>query len=175
MITMQDACNPDAARQTFQIENEMAAVPFVAVPEFQRRAAGRAPIRVMVLGALGGQGLAAPDALGAGLFARLARRAGCRSNPACEPFNALRRSLPPDPAAVGAPPKGLSDDGGRDEFAEFRARRSESSTVIVCNRQRSSTRAVGSRASKNARFIAERSTGGLFDMPASESDSRRWR
>ena len=28
MITMQDACNPDAARQTFQIENEMAAVPF---------------------------------------------------------------------------------------------------------------------------------------------------
>ena len=119
MITMQDACNPDAARQTFQIENEMAAVP--------------------------------------------------------EPFNALRRSLPPDPAAVGAPPKGLSDDGGRDEFAEFRARRSESSTVIVCNRQRSSTRAVGSRASKNARFIAERSTGGLFDMPASESDSRRWR
>ena len=83
MITMQDACNPDAARQTFQIENEMAAVPFVAVPEFQRRAAGRSPIRVMVLGALGGQGLAAPDALGAGLFARLARRAGCRSNPAC--------------------------------------------------------------------------------------------
>ena len=45
MITMQDACNPHAARQTFQIENEMAAVPFVAVPEFQRRAAGRAPIR----------------------------------------------------------------------------------------------------------------------------------
>ena len=27
MITMQDARNPDAARQTFQIENEMAAVP----------------------------------------------------------------------------------------------------------------------------------------------------
>ena len=117
----------------------MAAVPFIAVPEFQRRAAGRAPIRVMVLGALGGQGLAAPDALGAGLFARLARRAGVAPTPpAAEPFNALRRSLPPDPAAVGAPPKGLSDDGGRDEFAEFRARRSESSTVIVCNRQRSS-------------------------------------
>ena len=46
---------------------------------------------------------------------------------------------------------------------------------VVCNRQRSSTRAVGSRASKNARFIAERSTGGLFDMPASKSNSRRWR
>ena len=154
MITMQDACNPDAARQTFQIENEMAA--------FSVRSAVRASQRQMPL---------AP-----GCLPGLRGVPGVAPTPpAAEPFNALRRSLPPDPAAVGAPPKGLSDDGGRDEFAEFRARRSESSTVIVCNRQRSSTRAVGSRASKNARFIAERSTGGLFDMPASESDSRRWR
>ena len=83
MITMQDTGNPNAAQQAFQIKNKMAAMPFVAVPEFLRRAAGRAPIRVMVLGALGSQGLAAPDALGAGLLARLARRAGCRSNPGC--------------------------------------------------------------------------------------------
>jgi hypothetical protein len=34
------------------IKNEMPAMAFVAVPEFQRRAAGRSPIRVMVPAAL---------------------------------------------------------------------------------------------------------------------------
>src|ERR1022692_55107 len=72
----------------------------------------------------------------------------------------------------GSPPKGLSDDGGFEEFVEFLASRSASSTAIACSRQRSSRRAPGSSPSKKVRFIAQRSTGGLFDMPAKESDSR---
>src|ERR1035437_8364639 len=52
------------------------------------------------------------------------------------------------------------------------ASRSASSTVIACNRHRSSRRAPELSPSKKARFIAERLTGGLFDMPAKESDSR---
>src|ERR1019366_8574219 len=78
---------------------------------------------------------------------------------------------PPSPLD-GSPPKGLSDDGGFEEFVEFLASRSASSTVIACNRHRSSRRAPELSPSKKARFIAERLTGGLFDMPAKESDSR---
>src|ERR1019366_3330742 len=78
---------------------------------------------------------------------------------------------PPSPLD-GSPPKGLSDDGGFEEFVEFLASRSASSTVIACNRHRSSRRAPELSPSKKARFIAERLTGGLFDMPAKESDAR---
>src|ERR1035437_9394024 len=78
---------------------------------------------------------------------------------------------PPSPLD-GSPPKGLSDDGVFEEFVEFLASRSASSTVIACNRHRSSRRAPELSPSKKARFIAERLTGGLFDMPAKESDSR---
>src|ERR1035437_8334231 len=78
---------------------------------------------------------------------------------------------PPSPLD-GSPPKGLSDDGGFEEFVEVLASRSASSTVIACNRHRSSRRAPELSPSKKARFIAERLTGGLFDMPAKESDSR---
>src|ERR1035441_6830775 len=81
----------------------------------------------------------------------------------------------PGPPPEGGPPKGLSEDGGFEEFVEFLLTRSVSSTVIACNRQRSSRRSPAASPSKKTRFIAERSTGGLYGMPAKESDSRRLR
>src|ERR1019366_5051027 len=74
--------------------------------------------------------------------------AGPAPDPLPSPF------WPPSPLD-GSPPKGLSDDGGFEEFVEFLASRSASSTVIACNRHRSSRRAPELSPSKKARFIAE--------------------
>ena len=143
MRTMQDTGNPNAAQQAFQIKNKMAAMPFVAVPEFLRRAAGRAPIRVMVLGALGSQGLAAPDALGAGCCPACA---ACRVSfqPRLQPnLQRIAQTAAARPASRWNSTKGAIRRWRPRRVCRFCARRSESSTVIVCNRQRSSTAPLG--------------------------------
>src|SRR5450756_2041319 len=132
----------------------MPAVSSVVMPEFERRSTDAARVRVVVLGALARQRLTAPLSLGAGLLAWPARRSRWR-RPwlAAEP---LTSSFWPPSPLDGSPPKGLSDDGGFEEFVEFLASRSASSTVIACNRHRSSRRAPELSPSKKARFPAPR-------------------
>src|SRR5450759_581692 len=151
----------------------MPAVSSVVMPEFERRSTDAARVRVVVLGlgALARQRLTAPLSLGAGLLAWPARRSRWP-----RPWLGCRRTL--DVILLAAFSFGRESAERTVRRRRFRGvRRVLSQPLRKFDRHRMQpaqefeTRPRIEPLEK-ARFIAERLTGGLFDMPAKESDSR---